>query len=180
MKTFIIGFVIGAVLVLFTWNHFPQTLPKNQLVTKTVTQIDTAWYQMKTNPKQVGTFFNAVPNSVDTVEILKRYFASNTFKDSISDSSLVAVIRDSVVENRIVARDFTYRINRPTVIQTVEAKSTAFVDRSTVSVGVFATKTGYGAQLLLARPKVTYGVGYDLPNKSIALQLSWKLFKTRF
>lgn len=180
MKTFIIGFVIGALLVLFTWNHFPQTKPKSQLVTKTVTRIDTAWYQVKTVPEKVGSSFNEVSNSVDTAEVLKRYFASNTFQDTISDSSLVAVIRDSVVENKIIARDFTYRINRPTVIQTVETKSMANTGESTVSIGAFATKVGYGAQLLLARPKATYGFGYDLPNNSIAVQLSWKLFKTRF
>lgn len=178
MKSFITGFVIGALLVLFTWNHYPQT--KNQ-VTKTVTQFDTVWYPLKGAPKLAATIQNRISIPVDTAEILKRYFASNIFRDTISDSSLIAVIKDSVIENRIVARDFTYRINRPTsVIQTVETKSTAFVDGSTVSVGAFATKTSYGAQILMARPKVTYGVGYDIPNKSMAFQLSWKLFKTRF
>lgn len=178
MKTFIIGFVIGALLMLATQNHNSKT--KDTSTVKTITQIDTAWYQLKSKPIQSASQINKAPYPIDTAEILKQYFAANTFQDTISDSSIVAVIKDSVIENKIVARDFTYRINRPTVIQTVETKSTATANGSTVSVGAFATKTTYGAQVLLARPQATYGVGYDLRNKSLALQLSWKLFKTSF
>jgi hypothetical protein len=63
--------------------------------------------------------YNDAP--IDTAAILTHYLTQAvTCTDTIRDSSLQAVIRDTIFRNSIVAREFTYKIFRPVEIQKID------------------------------------------------------------
>ena len=63
--------------------------------------------------------YNDAP--IDTASILKHYLTQAvTYTDTIRDSSLQAVIRDTIFRNSIVAREFIYKILRPIEIQKID------------------------------------------------------------
>lgn len=63
--------------------------------------------------------YNDAP--IDTNAILTHYLTQAlTYIDTIRDSSLQAVIRDTIFRNSIVARDFTYKILRPIEVQNID------------------------------------------------------------
>jgi hypothetical protein len=63
--------------------------------------------------------YNDAP--IDTAAILSHYLTEVvTYIDTIRDSSLQAVIRDTIFRNRIVSREFTYKILRPVEIQKID------------------------------------------------------------
>lgn len=63
--------------------------------------------------------YNDAP--VDTNAILTHYLTqAATYIDTIRDSSLQAVILDTIFRNSIVARDFRYKILRPIEIQKID------------------------------------------------------------
>ena len=56
---------------------------------------------------------------IDTNAILRHYLTeATTYTDTIRDSSLQAVIQDTIFRNTIVGRGFTYKILRPVTINT--------------------------------------------------------------
>lgn len=63
--------------------------------------------------------YNDTP--IDTNAILTHYLTQAvTYTDTIRDSSLQAVIRDTIFRNSIVARDFSYMILRPIEVQKID------------------------------------------------------------
>ena len=60
-------------------------------------------------------------NPVDTNGIISHYLTQAvTYVDTIRDSSLQAVITDTIFRNSIVSRDFKYKILRATEIQNID------------------------------------------------------------
>ena len=60
-------------------------------------------------------------NPVDTNAILSHYLTQAvTYTDTIRDSSLQAIITDTIFRNSIVSRDFKYKILRETEIQNID------------------------------------------------------------
>jgi hypothetical protein len=58
---------------------------------------------------------------IDTAAILTHYLTQAvTYTDTIRDSSLQAIIRDTIFRNSIVSREFTYKILRPVEIQKID------------------------------------------------------------
>lgn len=58
---------------------------------------------------------------IDTNSIITHYLTqAATYIDTIRDSSLQAVIRDTIFRNSIVARDFSYKILRPIEVQKID------------------------------------------------------------
>lgn len=58
---------------------------------------------------------------IDTNAILTHYLTQAvTYTDTIEDSSLQAVIRDTIFRNSIVARDFVYKWKKPVEIRTID------------------------------------------------------------
>lgn len=63
--------------------------------------------------------YNDTP--IDTNAILTHYLTQAvTYIDTIRDSSLQAVICDTIFRNSIVARDFSYKILRPIEVQKID------------------------------------------------------------
>jgi hypothetical protein len=68
---------------------------------------------------QTKYVYNDAP--IDTAAILSHYLTQAvTYIDTIRDTSLQAVIRDTIFRNSIVARGFTYKILRPVEIQKID------------------------------------------------------------
>ena len=58
---------------------------------------------------------------IDTAAILTHYLTQAvTYTDTIRDSSLQAVISDTIFRNRIVSRDFRYKLLQPTQIKYID------------------------------------------------------------
>lgn len=99
-----------------------------------------------------------IPQDVDTAAILKKYFTIHYYRDTIRDSSLVAYIADSIGFNRLLHRSFSYRINRPTTVNTFqkEKKIRLFIGGystfdSTANVGISAAVQLKGWQVEAGR-----------------------------
>lgn len=119
----------------------------------------------------------------DTQAIVRDYLLVRYYADTLkNDTSLLAVVEDSVSGNRIVGRKFTYQNRRPTAVHTTiiqPARKEAWVQ---VYAGVFA---GYSAkkQLFLAGPELSVALrpgpifryGYDMAGNSHLLSAGWKI-----
>lgn len=58
--------------------------------------------------------YQVVPQKVDTAAILKDYFATRFYPDTLkNDTSMFIAVHDSVRENRIVSRRFIFQNKRP-------------------------------------------------------------------
>jgi len=56
-----------------------------------------------------------VPQDIDTINILKDYYSKYAYLDTLSFDTLgFAVVRDTITENNILNRNYTYNINRYT------------------------------------------------------------------
>ena len=142
---------------------------------------DTCWYHLeeKGKPKATDSIFISVPAIVDTEAILHGYFAKYVFADTLSDTSIVIAVKDTISENRIVSRELTYRIKRPQVIEQIN--NTTIPRRIGLYVGVSASinknlLAGFSPEILLTgKNKTAYGIGYDLLSKSVSAHVYWKL-----
>ena len=65
----------------------------------------------------VDTIQIAIPPVVDTAAILRSYFTLTHYSDTIRDSSITAILSDTIGYNRLLSRSFSYQITRPTIIQ---------------------------------------------------------------
>jgi hypothetical protein len=65
----------------------------------------------------VDTVHIPIPPNVDTAAILRSYFTLTHHSDTIRDSSITAIVSDTIGYNRLLSRSFSYQITRPTVIQ---------------------------------------------------------------
>lgn len=119
----------------------------------------------------------------DTMAILQDYFATRYYLDTLkNDTSILAVLEDSVRANRIVSRRFTYQNRRPTAINTTmilpPRKEPAFRLYAGVFAG-FSPKTqrfGVGPELTVTiRQGLLLGYGYDVPGNGHLLRGSWKI-----
>jgi hypothetical protein len=59
------------------------------------------------------------PASFDTAEVISRFFKTHFYSWTERDSSITFTLNDSIGRNRILYRDFSYKILRPTTITTI-------------------------------------------------------------
>lgn len=131
-------------------------------------------------PASVSVFTVAVPVLVDTAEVLRRYFASYTYTQQIKDSSISAVIFDSVSQNRILKRKFEYKWLQP--VRSIESTTITLPakEKAGIYLGGFIDhdQMGFGAG-----PKISYQtkknlvIGYDFEafNKGHRISLQQKI-----
>lgn len=80
-------------------------------------------------------------SEIDTAAILTHYLSQSvTYTDTIRDSSLQAVIQDTIFRNALVGRGFTYKILRPTEIQYIDNRD-KFQFIASLQFGASATYT---------------------------------------
>jgi len=148
-------FLLLVVIALLIWLVLHPTPPSQT----TTYHYDTTVYNIPVTVKPpTVTIQNEIPQNLDTNEILKNYFQTHLYSDTISDTAITAHIRDSIGLNRLLHRSFSYRINRPTTVNTFqkEKKIRLFIGGystfdSTANVGISAAVQLKGWQVEAGR-----------------------------
>lgn len=119
----------------------------------------------------------------DTAAIIRDYLVTRFYADTLkNDTSMLAVVEDSVRANRIVSRRFTYQNRRPTAINTTIMQPPAKEPALRVYAGAFAgyspktARLAVGPELtatLRAGPVIRYG--YDIAGNGHQVGFGWKL-----
>jgi len=70
------------------------------------------------------TIFVPIPVNVDTLEIIKNYFAKNVYKDTLQlpDSLGFVAVQDTISKNKIEARKYTANVKQRTIKETLIVK----------------------------------------------------------
>lgn len=113
---------------------------------------------------------NPIPTVVDTEAILHRYFAKYFYRDTIRDSTFVAILNELVTENRIVDRQLEVQNLRP---HSVTYTTSIIQPPPKWYVGpviTFGSKPGAGAELLYVKGKNAVGLSGDAVNRSISVK----------
>lgn len=133
-------------------------------------------YHFKTVVPKDSIVLN-IPSNVDTAAILRKYFTAYSYNDTIADSNMVAVIKETISQNKVQNRDFTYKWKRPVQITQVihsENKDKLFVG---IHGSYNATNTlSLGPEVLyVTKTDRAYKLNADLVNKGISAGIHWKL-----
>lgn len=108
------------------------------------------------------------PTPVDTPAIIRAYFMAHYYEQCIEDSNIIATIQDTVFNNSITHRTFSYRLLRPTAIVTntivkqPEDRNSWFLGFGS-AVGVLQSSPTVGPELLITQNKYAYRIGYHFP-----------------
>lgn len=97
-----------------------------------ITEIDTLVVVKRDTIRQTVTEFKwrtqvvyrDIPQEVDTLKILKDYFAIHFYEREIEEEHLRLWIRDSVSQNRIIFSEMDYEIYKDTVFVNIHEKET--------------------------------------------------------
>lgn len=158
------------------------------IITKTEVRYDTITKEVpKYIPKIVTRIERnidtlLIAQNVDTLSILKDYFAKYVYVDVQTLDSLNLVITDTLTENRILARSIKYDLIYPTVTVT----ETKYINPREFYIGFGlngnTTQFNYvGAQLLYrSRKKQAFGLGIGINENLqpiLSTQFLWKLGK---
>lgn len=130
------------------------------------------------------TIYVPVPVDVDTLEILKEYFAKNVYQDTLrlKDSMGFIAINDTISKNTILSRTFKANVNQMVIRDTTILKEKA---RNQLYIGgnLGVENTGainyFGPSLLLkTKTDKIYNIGAGINNnKGISIQggMYWKI-----
>lgn len=77
----------------------------------------------KTLPAIINTIHDTIPTKVDTLAILKDYYAKNIYSDSIRiDTNISVFISDTVQQNKIIGRYFMSNFSQKIITNTMIVK----------------------------------------------------------
>ena len=191
IKTVLIVLLILVILFLSYCSSGPFQIPwkkwKNQPEGETpvVVRVETKWDTVtkevpiytpkwKVRTEYKDTF---VYRDIDTLEILKDYFASYSYFDTLYNDSITIRISDTITQNKIKNRSIEYDLLIPTTIITRDS----VVRKRGFYVGVGASGTtsqltNVGGELLYtSRKKIGIGVGVGL-NQDFNVVFSGKMY----
>ena len=88
---------------------------------------------------KVDTVEKLVPQDVDTLKILKDYYELYAYQDTLTFDTLgYAVVKDTITENSILNRQYTYKINK----YTNEIEIVRLIDQTEFYIGVGSRVNG--------------------------------------
>ena len=72
-----------------------------------------------------STIYVPIPMNVDTLQIIKEYFAKNVYKDTLQlpDSLCSVYVQDTISKNKIESRKYTASVKQRTIKETLIAVS---------------------------------------------------------
>jgi hypothetical protein len=117
------------------------------------------------------------PAVVDTASIIKWFYMTYVFCDTISDSNMTAVIIETVSQNKIIDRDFTYRWKRPVQITQIVQKT----PKNRLYLGLFGGVNGQNSvslgpeMIIITKKDHAYKLNADLINRGIEAGIHWKI-----
>tara|TARA_R100001369_G_C3290509_1_gene163802 strand:+ start:128 stop:739 length:612 start_codon:yes stop_codon:yes gene_type:complete len=196
IKTVLIILLILVILLLsycssnsiqLPWKRWKTPSP---IDTPVVVRVETKWdtvtkeipvyipeWKVRTEYKDTFIYKN-----IDTSEILKDYFASYSYFDTLYNDSITIRIKDTITQNKIKSRSIEYDLLIPTTIITRDS----IVRKRKFYLGIGASGTTSqltnvsGEILYTGRKKIGIGVGLGLNqdfNVILSGKMYWKLGK---
>lgn len=119
---FTILILITIIILLTTCNNNPPIKGQDKIVTKTeikwdTLKVPTPVYIPKWLTKKEFSH-DTFLTKVDTQNILKDYFATYYYKDTVGTDSVNATITESISKNKIISRKVDFNIMYPTITKT--------------------------------------------------------------
>lgn len=132
-------------------------------------------------PYPVASKPDTVPMDVDTLAILQDYYAHYFYEQVIADTNLTVTLNDTVSQNKIMGRGFSYRWLKPTTMiynDTTIAAQNKFKMFAGLDVG--ANLTGDNFSLtpnlkFITKKDALLEIGYDIPNQMPLLGVAIKI-----
>jgi len=162
--------IVVLVVLLFLQRSCSSTpVPEPKVITETVTKWDTVSIT-KTEyiPKwktRIETIHDTIPSSIDTVAILKDYYAKYFYTDTIQIDTLGSiVINDTITRNLISMRDVQSNIFIPTttITNTIYLYKREFFGGISVGATNQAVQNINGELLYINKKRDAYGFGIGL------------------
>lgn len=134
MNNIIIAILLAIIILLLA------TKPAYKGATVTVTTdtlykdtVIKKWYKGDSIPYKVIDTFIVEAQKVDTAEILKRYFETKAYSDTLRiNTDNYVYVQDTISQNKIIGRGYTAKISEKTILVT---KTVAPKDRSALYFG---------------------------------------------
>ena len=161
---------------------------KNDVVTETIIKTEIKWDTInKTTPVYIPKWktrteidIDTFTVPIDTIAILKDYYAIYAYSDTISTDSVTIVMNDSITQNKIKSRIIDYKIIYPTITITKET----VINKSQLYYGL-GIKTGANISIgpeLLYKTKNNQAFGFGLGinqnlQPSLSIRMYWKIGK---
>ena len=180
--------IVVLVVLLFLQRSCSSTsVPEPKVITETVTKWDTVSIT-KTEyiPKwktRIETIHDTIPSSIDTVAILKDYYAKYFYTDTIQIDTLGSiVINDTITRNLISMRDVQSNIFIPTttITNTIYLYKREFFGGISVGTTNQAVQNINGELLYINKKRDAYGFGVGLNPQwqpVYTVRMYWKIGK---
>ena len=116
----------------------------------------------------------------DTASILKDYFATYAYTDTLKTDSVTFIVNDTISQNRILSRGINYSLVYPTKIISTEREVNKRELYIGFGLGGDKQQLSYvGSELMLRNKKERiYGVGLGINNNFepiLTFKMSWKI-----
>lgn len=178
--------IIVLIIIILLQRACSGSKPETTTIVKTETKWDTIkqttplyvpkWYlRIKTN---IDTF--TIP--IDTIAILKDYYAIYNYSDTLGTDSVKIIINDSVTQNKIKSRVVDYKIMYPTI--TITKETTINKLQFYYGLGIGASNKGlnsFGPELMYkSKSNQAYGLGFNIDqtlSPSLTFKMYWKIGK---
>ncbi len=162
-------------------------VPEPKIITETVTRwdtlkVDSLVYVPKWRTK-IETIHDTIPADIDTLDILKDYYAKYSYTDTLSLDSLGSiVINDTISRNSILFRNVQPNILIPTITitNTSYLYQREFFGGVSLGVSPTAIQNINGEILFVNKKRQAYGFGIGLNNEFAPIytgRLYWKIGK---
>jgi hypothetical protein len=120
-----------------------------------------------------------VPVIVDSAEVVKAYFSKVFYADTITnDTSILAIIKDTITQNMIASREVWLQNLRPQTIVTECPEIPKDKVRLLLGVGISGYKQfGVPFSLILeTRQKMAFSLGFDPINKNVNIGYYYRIY----
>jgi hypothetical protein len=167
------------------YHKFRHPCPEPSIVTHTVLIHDTVTHTITKDHYISHTdtiiYIDTIIQPVDTVAILRDFFALHVYNRQWEDSLLKVNLRDTVTQNRFLENDFTYRILRPQIINyTTVDQSIHYAKYLYLGFDLPMPEMKYAEiNAILAFRKGYIGLGYAPLTKGGSLNLGFAVAKFR-
>ena len=121
-----------------------------------------------------------IPIDIDTLEILKDYFALYKYNRVWEDSLIYVSFYDIISQNRILQSSLLeYKILRPQTIITNTTTINNYASYFNISLTSDFTLEYPHLKATLITPSLSYGLGYMPKQKALTLSVGYNLFKLK-
>lgn len=144
------------------------------------------WYPLAlTNYVKGDSVLIPIPVSVDTAQIIRDFYTRYTFNDSIKDTIIEIQSSIEVALNMVTKSNIKYKLLQPTKSTTVTietVKETKPKAALLLGADIGFNKTRLISQvspgiIFMTKKKYTYGLGYDMLNKTYQAKIYLPLLK---